>query len=380
MKCAVCFATTKGYKCSQCSTIYCSSECQTRDWTKNNHRSVCNIDARTKQNRLDENSGKHKKQEKRKAEVNEMDICKDETDPINFDEFQGMDPRDIIILDGVCYHLPSIYSSVENHGNTRNPKTNVEFTAAAREHLIRTALERYPLALHITEQNGRTYHVSTTSLISPDAMLIRIISQYSFVETPFQALIKMAEGYMKFAVQSADDQTIPMIQFMRQHQYEQLSDIFGNDVISINIFQWRDTAIRSIALLQSYKAYAKTRGWARDLIKAIINRIERNAALAQIRRPREYDIRQLPLEDQYVLNIHINTAVGRVYGLLPVIVGQDDTLETLEQNIRARAVDIMPLPDGEMTFIYAGIIYFPETVIGQLPNIANNSTITVYFR
>ena len=48
MNCEVCLKPNARFMCGKCNdTIYCSTQCQTYDWTHENHSQWCTIDKKT---------------------------------------------------------------------------------------------------------------------------------------------------------------------------------------------------------------------------------------------------------------------------------------------------------------------------------------------
>lgn len=94
------------------------------------------------------------------------DCAPDDTDPFTFDAFGDMEERDVIELDGHCFHLPSVYNWAINKENPTNPLTRERFSADAMRLLRVSAFRRYPLTIKVVFKKEIEAIINTTSLIS----------------------------------------------------------------------------------------------------------------------------------------------------------------------------------------------------------------------
>lgn len=374
LRCNVC-SSAANVKCSQCHTLYCSDKCQEIDWQMG-HNTYCLIEGKRKKEEDSSSDTDIVKKEKKK------DICDDDIDPISLDEFDGMPPEQIIILDRKCFHLPSLYNWVINDGNNRNPLTNVPFTPEQLVYLQETAIERYPLTITFrTTVNQDTWKFRTTSLTSCEQLVMSALDyppgENRRVDSLFQTFRTLRRLNMEYYFKINVDFT-SSARLILDHGNAQLIDIHNSRKMVVVMKSELNIHTQN-RILFYHMSLARLKGWPMNELRDNIREAERalrlderyqaalNAARNQNFQPRVAEADQIQPENTHMMHATVNTVAGRAYGALRIFVPLDATFADVEAAVRQRADEIFPLPDREFRFIYAGTYYPRQTRVTDLP-------------
>jgi hypothetical protein len=178
---------------------------------------------------------------------------------------------------------------------------------------------------------------------------------------------------------------------LRTRLYAQLFDlIMDRNQLDVYVMRLR-TPPSSLALNEDLLAIAQERGLPSDLFRERANdardAIERNERTGRKTEElrRRYEGNRVaviaPREDEWTINVHINTREGHAYGVMPVNVTPSGQLDQIRQQIIANYGHFFPLPQQEeqWKYVYAGRMYSRQTPFETLPRIRNGDGIFVSF-
>lgn len=312
-------------------------------------------------------------------------VCLNERDPINQDEFVGMDKRDILVIGRYCFHLPSLYHWIVNLNHAANPLTNIAFTAEDRQSIVDAAMERYPLAIEIKSINGRVDRMQTTALQSVEAFSVML----GDADGVYRLLEKMTTQSFTFSMK-IDERILNVIRLLTDHEGQQLVNI-GVGGPNVTVMRTNNMVpAHQLINTRLYRTYAAQHGYPLDVFDERIRLMVQTLDENEVHRARAMELRRLREQHRdrdAVPNPpgteRVNVSVISVfdYGVFPVYVRPDGVLMDLEPAIRERLRDVTPLSDRNMRFVFAGRLYNRTTPFAQLPGImgTRGGPVTVVF-
>lgn len=382
--CVYCLRNRALHQCGKkCGAIYCGQYCANNDWRK--HILICG------------KSGENESAASGKRERGE-EPCRNERDPITMDEFEGMDPEEIIFIGRDCFHLPSLYAWVVNRGNNKNPLTGLPFSETDMALLNDEARRRFPLRVHVRSLTGAGPLYETTSLMDPLA-LIHLVHPQS--HTLFQFMNNLSRENILFIVENPywmPGESHPnMIRWADAHEHAFIKDLgmIDKGVLKVSLHRALSPQ-QQLALNRLYRDIAMHREWPTAYFDEFIAETERflednarardRADVIRADRLRREGPPQAPppvAQGMRRVTVNLNTEEGHAYGTFWLDVPEDALVGSLSRRIRDRFVDAgLPIrgldqEDPQFTYVFAGRIYAPHTSLSNLPNFGNGSVLHV---
>lgn len=380
-ECIVCGNVAQAI-CNECGDGFCGAKC----FTKIRHKYECPlIEARKRKAAQivdDEDDEGDEETEIVVRQKRGHDLCEGETDPFTLEEFNDIPDEDIIVIDGKCFHLPSLYKWIIVENNNRNPLTNVDFSVDNLNQ-IREAGNAVQIEVILEPLlGGEQKRFFTSKFNTIEALILQLYPEWnnSRTDTVYQFLKEYVNWRKpKFSLEFANGSTDPLTA-LETMAIEQIFLRVAENTLFVYVQESDPGTIYTvIARIQQTINIAQARRLPLDIFRNYLRHFQRRRdKLVRLRRQQEELNRLVPpayvptAEDDenreegtikvgfkisfYRDRLHVGEARGVDY----LYVNPDMTIRSALEQLRAifRTIGFQQyIPDQMDRVIYGGLAY-----------------------
>lgn len=223
--------------CGKCRSVaYCSLQCAKTSLATHTPRCVAGIFAldpnlvqgKTKREENDNNDDDF--EQRKQQRQNEVD-CTNERDIFTSKNVRDMTDQERFVLNGECFHLPSLYNWVVNEKKQFHPANRRPFSVQDVAKIRKAGLRQYPLTLNVANVRGE-FMVYHTTMLANVLEIPRLVWQMNPGASQYDLLREMVFGERALTIVNHDP-AIDETQLLLDYANEPIASLYLPSEVTI---------------------------------------------------------------------------------------------------------------------------------------------------